>query len=88
MTTDDIDTDIPAAVVEQMEAIVIAAHNNELAVLQCEHMETGKPVYTLCRVIELEDKYDVYPISTLDGVDPIEFAVPPRPFQRPISEVN
>lgn len=90
VTTDDIktDTDIPEVVVEQMEAIVIAASHNELAILECEHIETGKPVYTLCRVIELEDKYDVYPITTLDGADPIEFVVPPAPFQRPISEVN
>lgn len=82
VTTDDAETEVPAAVIEQLEAIVIAAHKNELAVLTCTHHETGEPVYTLCAVHENEEDktYNVAPIAALDGADPYEFVVPPKPF--------
>lgn len=85
-------TDIPEDVTEQMEAIVRAVHDNEIAVMQCSHHETGEPVYVLCAVRSHEHDgevhFDVMPITTLDGRDPYEFAVPPTPFTHLTAETH
>lgn len=55
-----------------------AALNNDLALMDCRHRDTGKPIAVLCAANRLpRGEIEFVPLATLFNDNPYEFLVPP-----------